>query len=68
MNKGGFSWRRLTGVSAAKARISRATGVPLSRSGRHQKIGRIVTRGGCLLPSLLGLLTLVASTLLAAIS
>jgi hypothetical protein len=47
VNKGGFSWRRLSGISAAKAKISRATGVPLSRSGREQKIGRMVT-GGCL--------------------
>lgn len=50
MNKGGFSWKRFTGISAAKARISRATGVPLTRSGRHQKIGRSVTGGGCLIP------------------
>lgn len=50
MNKGGFSWKRLTGISGTKARISRATGVPFTRSGRHQKIGRSVTGGGCLLP------------------
>jgi hypothetical protein len=53
MNRGGFSWSRLLGVSAAKARISRAIGIPLSRSGRQQKIGRLVTGGGCLLPLLL---------------
>ena len=52
MNKGGFSWKRFTGLSAAKARISRATGVPLTRSGRHQKIGRSVTGGGCALPAI----------------
>lgn len=52
MNKGGFSWRRFIGVSRAKARISRATGIPLSRSGRQQKIGRMVTGGGCLVPTL----------------
>lgn len=51
MNKGGFSWRRLFGVSAAKSKLSRSLGVPLTRSGRHQKIGRAMT-GGCLLPSL----------------
>lgn len=48
MNKGGFSWRRLTGVSALKSRISRATGVPLTKGGRERKIGRLVTGGGCL--------------------
>lgn len=51
MNKGGFSWRRLFGVSAAKSKLSRSLGVPLTRSGRHQKIGRAMT-GGCLLPFL----------------
>jgi len=37
MNKGGFSWKRLLGISAAKSRISRKIGIPLSRSGRQQK-------------------------------
>jgi hypothetical protein len=62
MNKGGFSARRLLGISAAKSRISRAIGVPLTRSGRQQKIGRIVTGGGCLVLVSIGLLapTLVA--------
>lgn len=53
MNKGGFSWKRLTGISGAKARISRATGVPFTRSGRQRKVGRAVTGGGCLIPTLL---------------
>lgn len=53
MNKGGFSWKRLTGISGAKSRISRATGVPFTRSGRQRKIGRAVTGGGCLIPILL---------------
>ena len=52
MNKGGFSWKRFLGVSAAKSRVSRKIGIPLTRSGRHQKIGRAVTGGGCLLPIL----------------
>ena len=53
MNRGGFSWKRLSGISAAKSRISRATGVPLTKSGRQRKVGRIVTGGGCLLPGVL---------------
>ena len=65
MNRGGFSWSRLLGVSAAKARISRTIGIPLSRSGRQQKIGRLVTGGGCLLPLLLlGAFPAAAVTLL----
>ena len=42
MNKGGFSWRRLLGVSAAKSRISRTIGIPLTRSGRQRKLGRML--------------------------
>ncbi len=50
-NWGGFSWRRFTGVSGAKAKISRQTGIPLSQSGRQQKLGRLIG-GGCLLSML----------------
>jgi len=50
VNRGGFSWKRLTGISAAKSRISRATGVPFTKSGRQRKIGSILTGGGCMLP------------------
>lgn len=35
-----FSWKRAVGISAAKGRVSRALGVPLTRSGRRQKAGR----------------------------
>ncbi len=52
MNKGGFSWKRALGVTRQKQRISRAMGVPLTRSGRQRKIGRAVTGGGCLSASL----------------
>jgi hypothetical protein len=46
MNRGGFSWKRLLGVTRVKQNISRKIGIPLSKSGRQQKIGRIIT-GGC---------------------
>jgi uracil DNA glycosylase len=36
-----FSWRRAIGLSGAEAKISRKIGVPLSRSGRQQKVGRV---------------------------
>lgn len=48
MNKGGFSWKRATGVTKAKQSISRATGVPLTKSGRQRKVGKMATGGGCL--------------------
>jgi hypothetical protein len=56
MNRGGFSWNRLLGISAAKSRISRKIGIPLTKSGRQRKIGRMVMGGGCLL-ALLSLVT-----------
>jgi hypothetical protein len=42
-----FSWKRAIGISAAKGRISRKTGIPLTRSGRQRKIGRMM---GCCIP------------------
>ena len=39
MSRGGFSWKRLVGVSAVKRRVSRATGIPWTRSGRQRKVG-----------------------------
>jgi hypothetical protein len=44
MGFGGFSWRRALGLSAAKARLSRRIGVPLTRSGRQRKVGAFVGR------------------------
>ena len=40
-NYGGFSWRRLVGISGAKAAVGRAVGIPMSRSGRQRKLGSI---------------------------
>lgn len=45
MNRGGFSWKRFVGISRVKSQISRKTGIPLTKSGRNQKIGRMVTKG-----------------------
>ena len=48
MNLGGFSWKRAIGLSAAKARLSRRIGIPLTKSGRQRKLGKLVSGGGCL--------------------
>lgn len=48
-NRGGFSWKRVLGVTRQKQRFSRATGIPLTKSGRQRKIGKALTGGGCLL-------------------
>jgi len=66
MNLGGFSWRRFVGISAVKSKISRTIGIPLTRSGRQQKIGRMVTGGGCLIMVGLGLSIAVVLTIAAA--
>lgn len=52
-NGGGFSWKRALGVTKVKRKISRVTGIPLTKSGRQRKIGKLVTCGGCVLPILL---------------
>lgn len=40
MNNGGFSWKRLLGVTAFKQRISRKTGIPFTKAGRQRKAFR----------------------------
>jgi hypothetical protein len=53
-----FSWKRALGISAAKARLSRKIGIPLTKSGRQRMAGRAL---GCGLAGLvLGLLVLGA--------
>ena len=42
MNKGGFSWKRLLGISGMKSKISRKTGIPMTKSGVERKIGAMV--------------------------
>lgn len=34
-----FSWKRALGLSAAKGRLSRTLGIPLTRYGRQRKMG-----------------------------
>jgi len=43
-----FSWKRAFGISGVKGRISRKIGIPLTRSGRQRKIGRMATGGCCI--------------------
>lgn len=37
-----LSWKRALGVTSAKRRFAKATGIPTSRSGRRAKLGRIL--------------------------
>ena len=42
-----FSWKRAIGLSAAKGRLSRKIGIPLTRAGRQRKVGQLA---GCCIP------------------
>lgn len=42
-----FSWKRALGISAAKQRIARKTGIPTTRQGRQRKAGQMA---GCMIP------------------
>lgn len=54
-NLGGFSAKRVLGVTKAKQKISRATGIPMTKAGRQRKLGAAMT-GGCLLPVLFSII------------
>ena len=38
----GFSWKRALGLSAAKGKVSRAIGVPLTASGRQKNAKKVL--------------------------
>lgn len=37
-----FSWKRAVGLTAAKQKISRTTGIPMSRTGLERKVGSLI--------------------------
>ena len=39
-----YSWKRAIGISGAKQRFARRTGIPTTRSGLQRKIGSIVIK------------------------
>jgi len=36
-----FSWKRALGITKAKRSVAKATGIPTTKSGRRQKVGRM---------------------------
>lgn len=60
-NLGGFSWRRLLGISKVKGKVGRWTGIPMIRSGRQRKIGGLCC--GHLVPIFLLVIARVAMVL-----
>lgn len=45
MNKGGFSLSRLLGISGAKQKVAKTTGIPTTKQGRQRKVDRTVRKG-----------------------
>lgn len=37
-----FSWKRALGISSARQKIARQTGIPTTKSGLERKIGRLL--------------------------
>ncbi len=44
MLKTGFSMKRVLGISNAKTKISKATGIPMTKSGRKRKRNSIIAK------------------------
>lgn len=36
-----FSWKRALGVTSAKRKIAKATGIPTTKQGRRAKLGKL---------------------------
>jgi len=36
-----FSWKRALGITSAKRKIAKATGIPTTKQGRRAKVGRL---------------------------
>lgn len=45
-----FSWKRATGISRTKSKISKKAGIPIIKSGRQRKAGRLLSGGSCVIP------------------
>ena len=39
-----FSWKRALGITQAKQKIARQTGIPTTKSGIERKIGKIILK------------------------
>lgn len=44
MSFGGFSWKRATGVTSAKRKIAKATGIPTTKAGRKRKAESMLSK------------------------
>lgn len=37
-----FSWKRALGITSMKRKIAKATGIPTTKSGRRNKLGKML--------------------------
>ena len=37
-----FSWKRALGITSAKRKIAKASGIPTSKTGRRNKLGKLL--------------------------
>lgn len=37
-----FSWKRALGITSAKRKIAKATGIPTTKAGRQRKVGKLL--------------------------
>lgn len=37
-----FSWKRALGITKMKRKISKATGIPTTKTGRQRKLGKLL--------------------------
>ncbi|KNF09667.1 hypothetical protein CLPU_2c01180 [Gottschalkia purinilytica] len=63
MGKGGFSWKRATGVTKTKQNFYRKTGIPTTRSGRQRKAGSTMRCATFIILSILMIITLILAIL-----
>lgn len=52
-----FSWKRALGVTKAKQKFARKTGIPTSKAGMQRKVGKAMMGGGCLMYVIAGIIT-----------
>lgn len=37
-----FSWKRALGITKAKRKVAKATGIPTTKAGRRNKVGKML--------------------------
>lgn len=37
-----FCWKRALGITSAKRKIAKATGIPTTKAGRQRKVGKLL--------------------------